>query len=294
MSEPTPFLLEPARSAPRVERLSFGTDVETHRDGSERRAAFRAYPRLALSAQYTFLKGTTEAALEPIREGDTLLVPAWLHQFHAESEGAPVADAGVVLTAGPQPFLVRAMDGTWRVASFGFGSGGQLAGWSSSDWLAVPLHTAELSEDSFSLDYTTPTVRTVSLSFDAAINLEAPEPWPEPLDELTFPQRHNWATGLREDVSFRTNRFDAGNVRLREKLYSKRSISVAVLLTDRAAIVEFRRWVYATRGRLNSFTWQSPQDTAPGRWRLASDDIEIQYLKPALASCNLTLIETNS
>lgn len=291
MTTPTPFLLEPDGASPRGERLSFGTDVETHRDGSERRAAFRAYPRLTLSAGYTFLIDDTEAALAPLRDGGTLLVPAWQHKFFAYDGSPPVADMGVPLT-GAQPFLVRATNGTWRTDSFGFGADGQLAGWSAADYLAVPLHTAELSEDSFSLEYATPTVRTVSLSFDVTENLEAPAPWPD--SDLTFPQRHNWRTGVADSTSFRTNRFDAGNLRLREKLYSKRTVSIEVLLSGRAAIAEFRSWVYATGGRLNSFTWKAPQDQMVKRWRLSSDDVELQYLNPALATCSLSLVEVSA
>lgn len=288
MTTSTPFLLTPDGATPRSERFSFGTDVETHRDGSERRAAFRAYPRLTLSAAYTFLKENTEDALSPLRGGGTLLVPAWPHQFLSTAGAPPVADMGVPLT-GTQPFLVRATNGTWRTASFGFGAGGQLVGWSAADYLAIPLHEAELSEDSFSLDYATPTVRTVSLSFDVTENLEAPAPWPD--GDLTFPQRHNWKTGLTDSTSFRTNRFDAGNLRLREKLYSKRTVSIEVLLTGRTAISEFRSWVYATSGRLNSFTWKAPQDPMVKRWRLSSDDVELQYLKPSLATCSLSFTE---
>lgn len=288
MTTSTPFLFEPDGATPRVERFSFGTDVETHRDGSERRAAFRAYPRLMLSAAYTFLRETTEEALSPLRGGGTLLVPAWPHQFLAAAGAPPVADMGVQLSS-TQPFLVRATNGVWRTADFAVGAGGQLAGWSASDYLAVPLHEAELAEDSFSLDHATPTVRTVSLSFDVAENLEAPAPWPDA--ELAFPQRHNWKTGLADSTTFRTNRFDAGNLRLREKLYSKRTVSIEVLLTGRTAISEFRSWVYATGGRLNSFAWKAPQDQVSKRWRLSSDDVELQYLKPSLATCSLSFTE---
>ena len=108
MTTPTPFLLPPDGAAPLGERFSFLTDVETHRDGSERRSAARAYPRLSLSGQFKLFKTSTEDVLAPLRAGTTLIVPAWQHQFLAVAGAPPIADMGVPLT-GVQPFLVRCL-----------------------------------------------------------------------------------------------------------------------------------------------------------------------------------------
>ncbi|GJI97043.1 hypothetical protein RugamoR57_37610 [Duganella caerulea] len=291
---PTPFLLEPTGAAPRIERLSFATDVETHRDGSERRSASRAYPRLSLSAQYVLLRNDPEATLAPLRAGGTLLVPAWQHQFASSSGAPPVVDAGVPLV-GEREWLIRNRRGIWRDVTLGFLPGTNvLDGWSADDALAIPLHVAQLAEDSFDVEYSTPTARTVSLSFDVEANLEVPQPWPDGGLGLAFPERHNWAATLKESSSFSANRFDAGNLRLRELRYAKRTLGLSLTLMDRSAIVEFRRWIYAVRGRLNAFAWQAPHDAEPRLWRLGSDDVEIQYLKPSLATCQLSLVEVTT
>jgi len=288
---PTPFLLEPTGgAAPRIERFSFATDVETHRDGSERRSASRAYPRLTLSAQYMQLRSDPADSLAPLRAGGMLLVPAWQHQFVSSSGAPPLVDAGVPLV-GEREWLVRSRRGAWRVVTLGFLPGTNvLDGWSAADALAIPLHVAQLAEDSFDVEYSTPaTVMPVSLSFDVEANLETPAPWSD--GGLVFPERQDWSARLRESTAFSVSRFDAGNLRLRELRYVKRTLGLSLTPMGRAAIVEFRRWIYAVRGRLNAFTWRAPMDAETRLWRLGSDDVEIQYLKPSLATCQLTFVE---
>ena len=123
-------------------------------------------------------------------------------------------------------------------------------------------------------------------AFSPAITLPTPFNAPALL-------RNNWTTTPTESLAAAQDGFDNGHMRLLRQRYIKRSVKVSLLLRGRAEIAAFRRFAFQCQGRANSFLWTAPMDAAEGRWRLASDAVEIEYVTRVVARVNLELAETS-
>ena len=79
-----------------------------------------------------------------------------------------------------------------------------------------------------------------------------------------------------------------------EYRHTKRSVTIQKTCLSLAEIAALRRFLFAARGRLNAFTWQAPQDSAPSTWRLAADVVEISYTTNTIAQARLKLTEVSA
>jgi hypothetical protein len=98
-------------------------------------------------------------------------------------------------------------------------------------------------------------------------------------------------TNPAEQVDINANSHDAGHLDLHEVRYMKRIFTLDLTLTSRAQILDFRRLLFALKGRLNPLKWTAPGEGAETTWRMASDGVELSYLRPSLATCRLSLVQ---
>jgi hypothetical protein len=285
MTAPTPFLVPPNGAQPRIERLTRLTSLQVAKNGTEHRRVLSAFPRLTFGASYTLLSHNPESTLFPVRAGVKLLVPNWAHRVDV-SGGQIVLDAGFEAGSSVRIAVLRST-GVVEQRTVAIPALGQAVSAIPGDVAAAPLIECYLSGDSFDVEYATPTVRVASLSFDALVHRENPGPWTSPL----FPQRPDWQSSVIENNSFSLNRFDAGHLWSQELRYGKRAIRVSVKLMGRQAVLDFRRFIYALQGRAEAFLWQAPMDSNQRSWRLADDAVELQYIKPKLATSTLSFVE---
>lgn len=266
--------------------------AEPSRNGTEAFACVRAYPRVTLSGSFTLLSGTPEAALDDLHAGGQLLVPAWMHPLVQLEGGGLACDAIYTGSHDAKPFMLRLVPGgPWAVVECPVVD--SVLTLAEAYIEGYPMLPARLAEDSFSLEHITPTARKTGLSFTAFELNEQPGPAeagavggyavPGLLDG-------SQATGVQR--SFAAYTFDEGGLTAWEKKFAKRSVKALVSLRTRAEVLAFRRFVYAVQGRSGVVSLRSPVDSVTRRYRLASDDVRLEYLKPSFARCELSLVET--
>lgn len=287
----TPFFLFPDGASPTVERIEALTDVQISRNGTERRAALRAYPRYGLSANFVVIGPAALAAFAPMRSGSPVLVPAWMHPFESTDGASPVVDA--IHTPGPsRSFLVRSRNGAWRQVSFAVLADRTLAGWDAADVRAWPLVEARSTDDSFDIEHRSMNARLVSLSLMSTSVDEGELPAVPMLDgKPVLSARADWSQAPSEGTAFSSNAWDAGHLTEWELRHAKRTVSVQFTLMSRQAVLEFRAFMRALRGRFQAFRYADPTSGDMKTWRLGNDVVELQYFKPGLARCALQLVE---
>lgn len=263
---------------PLSEQLVWSTDVQVARRGAESRRALRAYPRQTISFDVLFSTPSARVSLDLLRTGGEVLVPLWQHAFERPDT---VPDAGLAPLGS---VLALTHTGTHRaLPRDGFS-------WPLGFEIAAPAARARILGNQQQLTHVNGRIAQAKASFQLLSFDEDVTPYPGgSLDLDTF----RYAFVATEQIDTDANEHDTGTQDgLYEARYQKRSFSVAVTLRDRAEIVAFRQFLFAVRGRLSALTWTPPFDSAPPRlWRLASDTVEISYLRPSYATCTLSLVE---
>lgn len=283
------FLVLPNGSSLMTEEIEHRCHAaEPARDGTDDIRCVRALPRLTFGAQFTLLSRVDEADLADLPVDQALWVPAWMHPLVNNGDGSFSVDA--IATPGlARRFVVRETYGGAltlitsdvsedRVLS----ASGFVEGW--------PAVEARLSDESFQLEYITPTVRTTNLAFTSYNTDERPSV-PSP---LVLPAAVDGSSAIQVQRTFAAVTQDEGGIVQRKPLHTKRQLSAQFTLMSRAQVLAFRRFVYSLRGRSGSFTWQSPLDATPQQYRLAADTTRIDYLKPSLARCTLALVDLDA
>lgn len=288
-----------------TERIESLTDVSTALDGTEHRTPLRAFPRYSFSANYvlsaayagTAYEEHTKRAefLDVLRSAHFVQLPVGpglVYRGDATTD-YPVLDMLIDGSAGAPALQTLAAFNPVTREVFTGRQGFDFAGvpWT---W-AAPLLTLEL-QDAREVEHRTNQLHSFQLVgqlagfneyFDPAISVT--EPFTAPASLV----RHNWISSLNESLAATSERFDNGHLPLALQRYIKRSLSLDILLLSRADVLSFRRFIFACQGRYRSFLWQSPTDTAPSRWRLGTDAVEIEYTTRRVAKCRLMLTRTD-
>lgn len=275
--------LRPDGVRPLTETFEFLTDLSVALDGSETRVPLRAFPRHAYAAQYTFLdRPEARAAREMLRYADVVGLPLIQHQL---TPGVNIADAGA---AASGPLLVQRRDGSTTFRVNGTDLGGE---WSTAAYIA-PYVEARI-DSSRQITHRSAGVSSAVLTFQVDDLDEAIAPWAGPSvdGKPVWPVRADWSSEVQERIEDTADEADFGHLRLREVRYSKRSISVSLLLIGRPAILDFRRLMFALQGRCRAFCYAFEPDGIQKTWRLNSDTVSIDYLKTSLARCSLEFLE---
>jgi hypothetical protein len=284
MTSTTPplLLLRPDGARPLTERLSFLTSITTALDGTERRVALRAFPRRSYTSQFTFLNAEARAVRDMLRYADRVGFPLVQHEL---LRGASSADAGA---AESGPLLVVNRDGSTAFAVQGADIGGY---WLQAKYIA-PYAEGWL-DLSRQVTHRSAGVSSAVLAFEVDGLDEQVSPWGGAFDagKPVWPYRADWSAAVSEAVNDEADTADFGHLRLRDVRYSKRTVDVSLLLIGRAAVLDFRRLMFTLRGALGAFRYQFEPDGVMKTWRLAGDDVDIEYLRPSLARVALRFME---
>lgn len=285
----TPYIFSAPRngSTPVVERLEWLTDVQISRNGTEVRRGRRAYPRYTYTFDIYVASDISRACLQALRTETSFLVPLWPHVFERPDRAA---SAGIAYSA---PQLMQLDHAGAR----------QITAASSITWaagydVAAPGVVARYAGSQRSFSHVVPgKVATSSVSFRLenfreSIQPALPNVTGSTIRDIT--QFTGAGGGLTEQITDNANNFDNGNIDLYESEYRERIYNVSIVLNTRASIVLFRRFLFYMSGRLNLVFWTAPGDTVRRTWRLASDSIDLAYLRPGLATCTLSLKQTSA
>lgn len=280
------LLLRPDGARPLTERLSFLTDISTALDGSESRVQLRAFPRHSYTSQYTFMPKQMSLAapsLAMLRYADKVGFPLVMHQLQPGTLGAVGADAGI---AESGKLLVIKNDGTTR-----FVARGAALAWDGA--MAIAPYVEGWVNLSRQVTHRGAGVQTAIMTFDVDDLDEVVAPWAGPLagGKPLWPSRADWSADVSENIEAVADSVDFGHLRLRSIRYTKRVISVSLLLVGRPAILDFRRFVFAIGGAYKPFRYRFEPDGIEKTWRLASDDVSIDYLSTRLARVSLEFLE---
>jgi hypothetical protein len=282
-----------------VERFTEQTYVETAElmaDAPEYRRPGRAYPRYELSAKFV-LFDEERATLADMEAGSEVLVPVWMHPFHART-GEFAGSAPQVLaihrsTVGGKRFLIQPRVGTSRIAATPVTGNKTLAAiWDpTGDRVAYPVVRARLGDDSFTIESRSSTAHTVNLTF---VSDEPQEPvmsqfgnYQDRAEVLTA----NWRQSIKTDINHSANTFDNGNVRSWSLRHTKRGVSVLLSAFSRDDIWRLRTFLLNQRGRWKAFSWTDPRDGVVKRFRLGSDVLELNYLNEGAMQTAVRFIE---
>ncbi|QPC30978.1 hypothetical protein IS481_14730 [Caldimonas thermodepolymerans] len=256
------------------------TDVSIALNGTERRVPLRAFPRRTYTSQFTFLDDQARAQRDVLRYADRVVFPLAMHQLPAE---ATAADAGV---GAGSVYLSRRKNGTYVLVS------APRYEWPLS--AAIYPCTEGRIAPSRTITHHSAGVSSAVMSFTVEDLDEAIAPWggEVALDgKPVWPVRADWSTEASERVDDFFDSADFGHRTLREVRYSKRVISVSLLLIGRPAILDFRRLVFTLRGRCKPFRYTFEPDGFERVWRLNTDSVSIDYLRPSLARVELEFLE---
>lgn len=281
----TPFFFTAPRDAsqPITERLEWLTDVQISRNGTETRKAIRSLPRYTYAYSILVTNPVSRACLEALRSETAFVVPLWCHSFEGNvtAPDAALSDTMQVLALDQQGGY------TLEVPP---------VAWTGTYSLGAPAALARYAGNQRSFSYRTGKVSSGSVAFRLESFNEAVPAYAGPasssmpdmflLDRFTLT-----GSSIQEQIDDNANTSDNGLLDVYESRYIKRNYTVTVSLNSRAAILEFRALMFALRGRLNAFRWLAPGDTQEATWRLATDAVEIKYLRPGLASCTLSLTQ---
>lgn len=282
---PTPFVFSAPRDArsPVVERLEWATDVQSSRDGTEQRAQLRPMPRHTVSFDALLHTDAARACMAALRQETRFLVPQWQHVFE-QPNATP--DAG--LSAMQNTCLALDHFGLALEVPTPFS-------WPSGTDVAAPAAVARLAADQRSIRHLTGRVASAPVAFQLE-RFDEEVPAYEGTLSAGLPLLDVFtetAQGITEQVDVDANKSDTGLIDgLYEARFIKRTVSLTVTLRDRAEVLAFRRLLFALKGRLNPLRWTCPFDQeAEATWRLATDAVELSYLRPNLAQCTFSLTQ---
>lgn len=219
-----------------------------------------------------------------LRTETRFLVPLWPHVFE-RPEGAP--DAGISVIS-PQVMLLD------HAGAFEVQSAPVL--WAGYQDIAAPCAVARYVGEQRSFRHTPWEVSAGAVAFrlEAFQEVVAAYGGPHSAAFPSLPLLDSFTVaggGMTEQIDVDSNVSDNGLLDLYEARYIKRSYTLSIVLNSRAQILQFRRLLFALRGRLNPLRWTAPGDTAEATWRLASDAVELSFLRPGLVTCTLSLTE---
>lgn len=240
-------------------------------------------PRHTVSFDVLLHTEAARSCMAALRRETRFLVPQWQHVFEQ-----PVAspDAGV----SPLQRSCLALDH--------FGLALEVASpfaWPAGTDVAAPAAVARLVADQRVIRHLTGRVASAPVAFQLEQFDEEVPAYDGPtsgglplLDVFT-----ETAQGIAEQVDVDVNKADTGLIDgLYEARYFKRSFTLTVTLRDRPEVLAFRRLLFALKGRLNPLRWTPPYDgEAEGTWRLATDGVELSYLRPGLAQCTFSITQ---
>jgi hypothetical protein len=282
MTTPLNFFAHRDASTPCRELIEFLTDVPISRNGTDiARTSLRAYPRHTYSWDVVLPKTADKAALTALRTGEAFIVPLWCHAFQ-RPDLEPTA--GIASTSPLVVALTPLSEGRLSAAD--------AFAWEEGNYIAAPAAIGRPVSDSRSITYITPVIQRMPVSFRLVDFKEVVGAYAGPTSEglpLLSPFTANWVEPA-EQVDVNANAFDAGHLDLYDVRYSKRTFTLQLTMTSREQIIAFRQLIFALKGRKNPLRWAAP-GAAESTWRLASDGVEISYLRPNLATCQLSLIE---
>jgi len=281
-TQPQNFFAHRDASTPCQELLEWLTDVQISRNGTDAaRSQLRAYPRQTYSFDVVLPSSADKSALAALRSGDTFVVPLWCHAFQ-RPDSEPTAGRATAL-----PLIAQLTPG-----SAGLLLVADAFAWSEGYYIAAPAALGRPVADARSISYITPVANRASCSFRLVDFREVVSPYTGPISgglPTLGPFTGNW-TAPAEEITVNANAFDTGHLDLYDVRYLKRGFTLDLTLTSRAQILEFRRLLFALKGRLNPLRWSAPGE-AESTWRLDSDGVEISYLRPGLATCQLSLVQ---
>lgn len=279
---PQNFFAHRDASTPCKELLEWLTDVPIAVNGTDStRRQLRAFPRHTYSFDIVLPPNADKTSLTGLRTADEFMVPLWCHAFQRPQL---LPDAGVTSNAPQIMQLTPQSTGVLCDAS--------AFAWAEGYYLAAPAALGRLVADGRSISYVTSAMQRSSVSFRLigfSENVGAYEgALVDGLPSLDVFTQYWTSPGEQIDATGET--YDAGHIELSDTLYRKRTFTITLTLTSRADILSFRRLLFALKGRLNAFSWTVPGE-APSTWRLASDGVELSYLRPGLATCQLSVTE---
>lgn len=282
MSSPF-FFSAPPDGTPITERFEWLTDVQISCAGTEQRSYRRAYPRQRYSFNVIAWTPEALACLAALRTEDLFTIPLWPHAIEAPTAGWDAGCNGAGLTAAK-------LDGIGGYSLLT--NAGQGVQWDDAYNFAAPTAVARYAGASRSIAHKVPSeVSATSVAFDLVAFRESVTTAGIPLASPGVPRLTPLTQaggGAAEQVADNLATFDAGNLVLQESRYKERVYSLDIVLTSRAQLLNFRRFLFYVKGRFLKFKW-SPPGEAESTWRLASDAIDIVYVTSTVATCSLTL-----
>lgn len=270
-------------STPCTELLEWLTDVQIAIDGTDdARRQLRAFPRHTYSYDVVLPPSADKSPLDTLRTAESFVVPLWCHAFQRPDLEAT---AGIATTDPKTVALTATSEGVLYDAD--------AFTWPDDYYIAAPAALARPVADSRSIAYITKTAQKSSVSFLLLNFKEVVADYDGPtVDGLpsldTFTPYWNEPA---EDVTEVADKFDEGHLTLHDLHYFQRTFSLSLTLPSREVIEDFRRFLFALKGRLNPMAWTAPGDEDPTTWRLASDGVALTYLRPNFATCKLSLIQ---
>jgi hypothetical protein len=285
MTTPLNFFAHRDASTPCRELIEFLTDVPISRNGTDiARTQLRAYPRHTYSWDVVLPKTANKTSLTSLRTGEAFIVPLWCHNFERPSLGP---SAGI---AANSPLVAGLTPGSdWLLTS------ADAFAWSDEYYIAAPAAIGRPVSDSRSIAYVTNSIQRMPVSFRLVDFKEVVDAYTGPTSgglPLLSPFTANWVEPA-EQIDVNASAFDNGHLDLYDMRYSKRTFTLQLTLGSREQIIAFRQLVFALKGRKNPLRWAAP-GADESTWRLASDGVEISYLRPGLAKCQLSLIELDT
>lgn len=303
MPATTPFTLTAPRDgrSPVRERLEWLTDLQTSRNGTERRVQLRATPRHFVGFDvllHTAAARTTLAQL--LTPGADYVLPLWQHAYQ-RPQFLPDVGHNTALAANASPvgrggLVFTNMDGA-----------AELLFWPDPNWppvgqtwvmhteaeFAAPAAVGRLTSEARQLLTATRQVSLAPVEFQLLDYAESVGAWDgltvggtPSLDEIAAHAEPGSLTGEAVSTVYDPQVGDP----LRRAWYSKQTLELSLVLPDRAAILAFRRLLFALKGRLNPVHYSPPiEGQAPGLFRLSADSVELQYVHPGLARCTFSL-----
>lgn len=280
---PDPFLFTAPRegASPVIERLAFGTDVQTSRNGTERRTSVRVAPRHIIEFEALLHTDAARASLEALRGGVEILLPLWQHAFERPDT---VPSAGLGAGHG-----LVGLDHAGGVFDVGTGP----VAWDDAWSLCAPLARGRFVGDSRSIAHIIRARASAQLSVQLLQHFETVAAYAGPtsgglplLDAFT-----QTCTLPGETIALSSNTHDTGfGDGLFELRHVKQAFSTRLTLRTREQIVAFRQLLFTLRGRLNPLRWTPPlMGESEGTFRLAADETAITYLRPGFATVELQL-----
>jgi hypothetical protein len=283
---PTPFPFTATRHAatPATETLEWGTDVRIASDGTEQRSSKRAYPRYTYACDIITLGEPARACLQALRLETSFLVPLWPHVFERPDVGPTAGIAASAPQVMQLDYFSAHAEGTAPIT------------WDDAYAVAAPCAVARIDGTQRAMAHITSTESTAKVQFRLIDFEEAVAPYagafspslPDPMALPLMDPFTGLGGGMSEQIPDNVNAFDNGNLDLVETRYLERIYTLEVVLPTRAQILDFRRLLFALKGRMHPFRWTAPGDAEERIWRLAADSVVLSYLRPGIVKTTLS------